>query len=135
VLVVDDDAINLQVIEHILDAAGCRLAFARNGAEAIDLAERRQPNLIVMDVQMPVMDGFEATRRIRANPATAAIPVVTLTAMAMPVDRLRCLEAGATSYLSKPVDAELLRRTVATALAKRQSNPPNTAALVLSSQS
>jgi CheY-like chemotaxis protein len=83
-----------------------------DGQEAVARATADRPALILMDVQMPVLDGLEATRRLRADPATAAIPIITLTALAMPEDRLRCLEAGANAYLSKPLQLAELDRLI-----------------------
>ena len=96
------------------------VVVARNGDEAVDLARSESPDLILMDVQMPGMDGLEATRRIRADadPETglrtslADVPIIALTALAMPGDRERCLEAGANEYLGKPVSLRRLVETI-----------------------
>ena len=93
-----------------LSAKGHRIIVARNGVEAIERAQAEQPDLILMDIQMPEMDGLEAMRRLRADGALSTVPVIALTALAMPGDRERCLEAGANEYLSKPVS---LRQLVA----------------------
>ena len=82
------------------------------GFEAIALAEADPPDLILMDIQMPVLDGLEATRRLRANPRFASIPIIVLTALVMPGDRQKCLDAGATDYMSKPVNLKKLAKTV-----------------------
>jgi CheY-like chemotaxis protein len=100
------------LLENHLRPRGCRVIFAHDGQEAIDRAITEQPALILMDIQMPVLDGLEATRRLRANSATAAIPIITLTALAMPEDSLRCLEAGANAYLSKPLNLAELDRII-----------------------
>jgi CheY-like chemotaxis protein len=89
---------------------------ARNGIEAVDYARARRPALILMDIQMPGIDGLEATRRLRAEEATANIPIIALTALAMPGDRERCLEAGASVYMSKPISLRYLEQTIATLL-------------------
>jgi signal transduction histidine kinase/AmiR/NasT family two-component response regulator len=117
VLLVDDEDVNAEMVALALSKTGCRIERARHGAEAIERTASLRPDVILMDVQMPVMDGIEATRRIRADPATAGIPIVMVTALAMAADRVRCLEAGAVAYLSKPLNVKELRRTVAEVLA------------------
>jgi CheY-like chemotaxis protein len=82
---------------------------ARDGAEAINRVQEDHPALVLMDIQMPVMDGMEATRRIRASHPASRLPIIALTALAMPGDREKCLAAGANEYISKPVS---LRRLV-----------------------
>jgi CheY-like chemotaxis protein len=79
------------------------MIYASNGREAVELARIHAPALILMDVQMPEMNGLEAIRRLRADPQFADVPIIALTAMAMTGDRERCLAAGATAYISKPV--------------------------------
>ncbi|NTU79543.1 MAG: response regulator [Chloroflexales bacterium] len=120
VLIVDDNEANLQVLADFLPTAGFEVAAARNGAEAVTLAEERRPALIVMDLQMPVMDGLEAMRRIRAA-GLRDTPIIALTALAMPGDRERCLEAGANVYLAKPVSPGTLLQLIA---AQPQGAPP-----------
>jgi CheY-like chemotaxis protein len=95
----------LEPAKHYLYLAnrGYRVSLARNGVEAIERARQELPALILMDIQMPRMDGLEAMRHIRAEAHLGAIPIIALTALAMPGDRERCLAAGANDYLSKPV--------------------------------
>jgi CheY-like chemotaxis protein len=85
---------------------------AHDGAEALEKAREADPELILMDVQMPVIDGLEATRRLRAQARFARTPVIVLTALTMPGDRERCLQAGANEYLSKPVRLSSLVETI-----------------------
>jgi len=86
--------------------------YAQNGREAVQSAQELKPALILMDIQMPVLDGIGAMLEIRAEPALRDIPIVALTALAMPGDRERCLAAGATEYLSKPVSLRMLAALV-----------------------
>ncbi len=102
ILVVEDALLNIKLIQEILTYRGDTVFEAANGREGIDLAIEKKPDLILMDIQMPVMDGMEATRLIKANPATRHIPIVALTGYAMDGDKQRMLEAGCDGYLSKP---------------------------------
>ncbi|MBK7644574.1 MAG: response regulator [Planctomycetes bacterium] len=109
VLVVEDDLTNLKVAEGMLTRLRCRVECAHDGAEALERLAGRSFDLVLMDCSMPVMDGFEATRRLRALPGPAGeTPVVALTAHAMRGDRERCLAAGMDDYLTKPIDREEL---------------------------
>ena len=103
ILLAEDNQANITTMADYLLVKGYQVVVARNGAEAIEQAMELQPDLILMDIQMPGMDGLETTRRIRADGELADIPLIALTALAMPGDRERCLEAGANDYLSKPV--------------------------------
>jgi PAS domain S-box-containing protein len=112
ILLAEDNEDNINLFQDYLQVQGFQVVVARNGSEAIERAQGEQPDLILMDLQMPGMDGLEATRRLRANSAFAQTPIITLTALAMPGDRERCLAAGATEYLSKPVNLGLLVKTI-----------------------
>ena len=112
ILLAEDMETNIMVITDYLESLGFTIIIASTGREAIEHAEEHNPDLILMDIQMPVMDGFEATRRLRANPRFANVPIIALTAFAMTGDRERCLEAGATDYLSKPVKLKQLAELV-----------------------
>ena len=112
VLVAEDNAYNVMAISEYLEAKGYKLVFAVDGLDALAKAAESSPDLILMDIQMPNMDGLEATRRLRADPAFASIPIIALTAHAMGGDRERCLAAGATDYLSKPVKLKELESTI-----------------------
>ncbi len=103
ILLVEDNPNNAQTISTYLEHKGYCLMSAGNGQEAIEVIKQRKPDLILMDVQMPVMDGFETTRQIRNNPDFAEIPIIALTALAMPGDRDQCFAAGMNDYLSKPI--------------------------------
>ena len=114
VLVAEDDPIVQMMLGDALRAAGAYVHIAGDGAEAVRLASIVQPALILMDIQMPVMDGLEATRRIKDDPATRDIPVLAVSALAMTGDRERILAAGCDGYLAKPIDPDELVALVAT---------------------
>jgi PAS domain S-box-containing protein len=103
ILLVEDNEANITTVSDYLSAHGYQVLVARSGTEAIARACEAHPALVLMDIQMPGMDGLEATRRIRTQENLASIPIIALTALAMPGDRERCLDAGANDYLSKPV--------------------------------
>jgi PAS domain S-box-containing protein len=108
ILLVDDNPTTIETVSEYLKVKGYQVIIAYNGVQAIDQVTTAHPNLILMDIQMPIMDGLEATRRIRANAQMATIPIIALTALAMPGDKERCLEAGVNDYLSKPVSFKAL---------------------------
>ncbi|KQS75608.1 histidine kinase [Rhizobium sp. Leaf384] len=114
ILVVEDDVRNVYALTNILEPRGAVIEIARNGQEALDALAKSaiQPgaaiDLVLMDVMMPVMDGLTATREIRRNAQWKKLPIITLTAKAMPDDQQRCIEAGANDYMAKPLDVEKL---------------------------
>ena len=116
VLLAEDSEANIALLSEYLAAAGYRVAVARNGLEAVERAEELRPALVLMDIQMPLMDGLEATRRIRAVPALRGTRIIALTALAMRGDRERCLAAGADEYLTKPMNLRQLLQTIAAQL-------------------
>lgn len=103
ILIVEDITLNLDLLVQLLEE-DYELVSAGDGAEGVAAAERERPDLVLMDMSLPVLDGWEATRRIKANPALAGTPVIGLSAHAMSGDRERALEAGCDDYLTKPVD-------------------------------
>ncbi len=103
ILIADDNEINLSTVRDYLLAHGFRVHKARNGLEAIQAVRTHRPDAVLMDIQMPVMDGFDAIKALRADRSFASIPILALTSRAMVGDQERCLEAGADEYLSKPV--------------------------------
>ena len=104
ILLVEDDSTNRDIISRYLMLLGYRIVIALDGMQAVTLAQTERPNLILMDMRLPVLDGWEATRRIKAAPATCTIPIVALTAYAMEDERRRCLAAGCDDYETKPVE-------------------------------
>lgn len=111
-LLAEDNEVNLEVIRDYLQNKGYQVVVAHNGSEALEQTALHEPHLIIMDIQMPHMDGLEAIRQLRAAPRYAATPIIALTALAMPNDRERCLAAGASAYLSKPVSLRGLATTI-----------------------
>ena len=103
ILLAEDHPSNVITIESYLEAKGYRLIVAENGQEAIALAQSEKPDLILMDIQMPVLDGLSAIRQLRQDPAFQSTPIIALTALVMAGDQEKCLQAGANDYLSKPV--------------------------------
>ncbi|MFM8321218.1 MAG: response regulator [Chloroflexota bacterium] len=116
VLVVEDSPTNQALVCDFLRSLGCRVDSAANGLEAIQLAGENPPDLVLMDIQMPVMDGLEAIQRLRALPQFNRLPIIALTALVMPGDREQCLKAGASDYLSKPIQLDKLREAIARVL-------------------
>ncbi|MGE8106124.1 response regulator [Allorhizobium sp. NPDC080224] len=114
ILIVEDDVRNVYALTNILEPRGVIVDIARNGEEALEKLEQSISNpdgridLVLMDVMMPIMDGLTATRHIRKNSAWQKLPIITLTAKAMPDDQKRCIEAGANDYMAKPLDVEKL---------------------------
>ncbi len=113
ILLVEDNSTNMMVTNDYLVSNGFKVVTAVNGIQAIEQAETHQPDLILMDIQMPGMSGLEAILRLRSAPEFATVPIIALTALAMPGDRERCLAAGATDYLAKPVSLKKLVEMIA----------------------
>lgn len=112
VLIADDHEVTLQLYSELLQRQGCHVITARNGEEALTQARLQHPDLAIIDIQMPVMDGLTAIQQMRADVAFDRLPIIALTALAMPGDQERCLEAGADSYLAKPVSLQRLLATM-----------------------
>ena len=112
VLIVEDNEKNLELVQDILEFRGFRTLTASNGYEAVELARVHQPDLVLMDIQLPGLDGVSALKQLRGEASTGAIPVVALTAFAMTEDRGKLLEAGFDGYVPKPIDVRTLPDTV-----------------------
>ncbi len=106
VLVVEDNEDNLLLFRFMLEETGYEVIEARDGAEGVALALQEKPDLIVMDIQLPDIDGLEATKRIRASEADSDIPIIALTSFAMAGDREKALAAGCNGYITKPINPE-----------------------------
>lgn len=117
ILIADDNEANISTISCYLEAKGYRLLLAKDGQEAIAVTKDHHPHLILMDIQMPIMDGLEAIKHIKQDPELANIPIIALTALAMAGDRARCLAIGANEYLAKPVKLKQLVSTIQILLA------------------
>ena len=113
VLVVDDKASSRELIRAVLENSGYTVCEAGDGREAVRVAEEVSPDLILLDLQMPALDGFGALEKLRADPRFASLPIVALTASAMQGDREKALAARFTGYISKPVTLRALREEVA----------------------
>ena len=111
VLLVEDNEINRDMLSRRLIRRGFEILIAIDGAEGVKMAQSRQPDLILMDMSLPIIDGWEATRQLKALPITCHIPIIALTAHAMAGDRDRCLQAGCDEYDTKPIEfARLLAK-------------------------
>jgi two-component system cell cycle response regulator DivK len=102
ILVVEDTEDNRQILRDLLGMAGYDMVEAHDGLQGVAMAAEHRPDLILMDIQMPVLDGYEATRRIKADPALAAIPIVAVTSYALSGDEQKARDAGCNDYIAKP---------------------------------
>ena len=116
ILLVEDNPVNRRLAEFLLRSQGYQVRAATNALEAFDTIKAERPDLILMDVQLPGMDGLEATRKLKAEPTTRDIPVVAVTSYAMKGDREKALAAGCSGYITKPIDKDTFVREVATVL-------------------
>jgi CheY-like chemotaxis protein len=122
ILIAEDNRLNRKLVETVLRPHGYRLLLAATGQETIEMANSERPDVILMDIQLPDMDGYDATRILKSKPATAHIPVIALTAQAMEGDRERALEAGCAGYIAKPIDTRSLPGEVRQLLESRPSD-------------
>ena len=116
ILLVEDNPVNRRLAVFLLRAHGYEVREATTALEALEMLERERPDLIVMDIQLPGMDGLEVTRKIKAQPATADIPVIAVTSYAMKGDREKALAAGCVGYVTKPIDKNIFIQEVAARL-------------------
>jgi CheY-like chemotaxis protein len=122
ILIVDDNPSNMKLVSFLLANRGYEVRAASNAAEALSSIAERRPALILMDLQMPGVDGFQLTRQLKADPATSTIVVVAVTAYAMKGDEARARSAGCDGYLTKPIDTRALPGIVARYLAGERSS-------------
>ena len=120
ILIVEDNPRNMRLIEMALRAENYTLLKATDGEEALDMARRERPDLIIMDMRLPKMDGFEVTRKLRENLAFSHTPIIGVTAYAMKGDKEKVIECGCNAYLSKPINTRELPGAIAKMLRQRQ---------------
>ena len=124
ILIAEDNPLNMRMLEMLLRARGYPfLLKAVNGEEALEIAIKEKPALILMDIQLPRMNGLEVTRRLKRMPSLRHIPIIALTAYAMKGDREKCLGAGCDAYLSKPVSTRELPKVIGRILRQRKKCP------------
>ena len=126
ILVVEDNERNLKLLRDVLEYAGYGVRVARTGEDGVTLAVKEPPDLVLMDLQLPGIDGMEALRQLRASPQTADIPVVAVTAQAMKQDRERALEAGFDGYVEKPISVRAFPEQVRRFLSGGRWGPSDT---------
>ena len=121
ILIVEDNEMNRDMLSRRLERKGYSITMAVDGGAGVEKAIEEVPNLILMDMSLPVLDGWEATRRVKANPQTRHIPVIALTAHAMTGDRDKAMEAGCDDYDTKPIDLPRLLSKIKTQLEKAKT--------------
>ncbi len=122
ILVVEDNPLNMKLLEMVLRAKNYTLLKATDGEEALDMAMREQPDLIIMDIQLPKMSGLEVTRKLRETPAFSHTPIIGVTAYAMKGDKEKVIESGCDAYLPKPINTRELPEVIAKMLLQRQKD-------------
>ena len=117
ILLIEDNAVNRRLAQFLLKSQGYEVWEAGNATEAFDRLKEAQPDLILMDIQLPGMDGLTATRQLKTDPSTREIPILAVTSYAMKGDETKAYEAGCIGYITKPIDKKLFLETVARLLA------------------
>ena len=112
ILIVEDDPKNLKLVRDLLQASGYEAIEATDGSQGVEMARTKKPDLILMDIQMPVMDGLDATKILKKDEATKGIPIIALTAYAMKGDEEKMREAGCDGYIPKPIDIKAFLKKV-----------------------
>lgn len=124
ILVIEDDDASRQLATYLLEAAGHRVLTAENGAVGVDIALAESPDIILCDLQMPVMNGYEVARGLRATSRWRVVPLVAVTAFSMPGDREKALEVGFNEHLSKPITPETFVQQIEAFLGSANGQPP-----------
>jgi CheY-like chemotaxis protein len=125
ILLIEDTREVVMMLVDYLEMTGFKMVTAQDGIDGLEQAKLSHPDLILMDIQMPRMDGFEATQKLRSDPEVKDVPIIALTALAMPNDRQRCLDAGMDEYISKPVNLKTLAKTIQKLLFQDQEVKPS----------
>jgi CheY-like chemotaxis protein len=125
ILLVEDNEMNRDMLSRRLTRRGYEVVMAADGQEGVNLAASAAPDVVLMDMSLPVIDGWEATKRIKADPATAALPVIALTAHAMSGDREQAMAAGCDDYDTKPIELDRLLGKIATQLERAGKQAPS----------
>jgi two-component system, cell cycle response regulator DivK len=127
VLIAEDSEVNRELLRELLEARGCEVTEARDGQEALEMIAVELPEVLLLDINMPRLDGLGAIQKLRENPRTASLPVLAVTAYAMRGDEEKILQAGFNGYLSKPIAAAVLGRELARVLGRPVGSESETA--------
>ena len=120
VLIVEDEPDNQEIVRAVVeDMVGCRAVLASDGLEALERASEEHPNLVLLDLMLPRLDGYEVARRLKGDALTRDVPIIAITALARPKDRIRATEAGCDDYVDKPFDLDLLERKIRARIAQK----------------
>lgn len=122
VLIVEDNVDNFELVRYLLDRAGYEVISAANGREGVEMVRANPPDLILMDLSLPELDGWDATRILKSDPVTHTIPILALTAHTLPHERKRALDAGIDGYISKPIKVASFDKLVSTLLRQARAN-------------
>jgi CheY-like chemotaxis protein len=125
VLIAEDNPVNRELLREILENRGYTVTEAGDGQDALTLVDEIRPDILLLDIGMPVLDGYAVAKRLRENPKTAALPILAITAYAMQGDREKILQSGFDGYLSKPIDAGALAEEMQRVLGKQDSAASN----------
>jgi two-component system, cell cycle response regulator DivK len=124
VLIVDDNEVNRYLAQFLLENAGFEVQTAGSGAQALAAAHAQRPDLVLMDIRMPVMDGHETTSRLKADASLCDVPVVALSAHALPHEKVQAMQSGCSGYIEKPIDAATFVDQVRAVMTAPQASPP-----------